>query len=818
MRSRLIVVAILLFTGGFPDRVAAQADGRVTGELKQWHCVTITFDGPKTSESAKVNPFRDYRLNVAFTNEQSKQHLIVPGYFAADGKAGESGASEGNKWRVHFAPPAEGRWYYEASFRTGKDVAVSLDRVAGEATGFDAAKGSFIVGASDKTGRDMRYHGALQYVGKRYLQFAGSKQFFLKGGADSPENFLGYIDFDNTYKTNGDKKKNPNTKSGLHEYQPHLKDWQQGDPTWRGGKGKGIIGALNYLSAQGMNSVYFLTMNVTGDGKDVWPWTKPDERHRFDCSKLDQWETVFAHMTARGISQYVITQETENDQLLDGGDLGIQRKLYYRELIARFAHHPALIWNLGEENTNTDAQRKAFCDYIHELDAYDHAITCHTYPGQYDKVYGSLLGYKTFEGLSVQTNADVTIIHELTKKWLLKSEAAGRPWVIFIDEPGSAQKGVTPDGPPDNNHDEMRIHALWGSLMAGSSGVEWYFGYKYPHNDLNLEDWRSRHDLWRQTRVALEFFQKLPLDAMYGADQLVEGNGATCFAKPGETLVVHLPKGGTTKLNVGESDATWTVRWYDPRQGGNLQVGSISRIMGKGTVSIGEAPKEKKRDWIVLIQCDPKKKASSAVDVKNGLGGGLFLPGAIVPIHALTPPGKAFSNWTVSPAERGGETLGLADARAASTSFQTRAGKATITAHFTAAPPKDSQPTLGPNSGSAKNATGTGRIVSATLINADTNQPIVDFAPIKDGATLDLSKLPTRKLNIRADTKGNVTAVRFELNGDMVQTENVAPFALAGDSNSDYKPWTPSVGQHTLKLVGGKGKPLTLRFNVIDSR
>ena len=39
--------------------------------------VTVTFDGPKTSEAAKKNPFSDYRLNVAFTNEESKLHLIV---------------------------------------------------------------------------------------------------------------------------------------------------------------------------------------------------------------------------------------------------------------------------------------------------------------------------------------------------------------------------------------------------------------------------------------------------------------------------------------------------------------------------------------------------------------------------------------------------------------------------------------------------------------------------------------------------------------------------------------------------------------------
>ena len=73
-------------------------------------------------------------------------------------------------------------------------------------------------------------------------------------------------------------------------------------------------------------------------------------------------------------------QEQENDQLLDGGELGPARKLYYRELIARFAHHPVIVWNLGEENTNTDEQRKAFAKYVRETDPYDHPTVIHTFP------------------------------------------------------------------------------------------------------------------------------------------------------------------------------------------------------------------------------------------------------------------------------------------------------------------------------------------------------------------------------------------------------------------------------------------------------
>jgi hypothetical protein len=38
----------------------------------------------------------------------------------------------------------------------------------------------------------------LQYTGRHYLQFAGSGEYFLKLGADSPETLLAYTDFDGT--------------------------------------------------------------------------------------------------------------------------------------------------------------------------------------------------------------------------------------------------------------------------------------------------------------------------------------------------------------------------------------------------------------------------------------------------------------------------------------------------------------------------------------------------------------------------------------------------------------------------------------------
>ncbi|MFV2066762.1 MAG: putative collagen-binding domain-containing protein, partial [Pirellulales bacterium] len=454
----------------------------------------------------------------------------------------------------------------------------------GEPASLDGTEGQFEIAPPSTQVTDPRGRGRLQYVGKRYLRFAETHGYFLKGGADSPENFLAYYEFDGTRPT--------------HRYAPHARDFRPGDPTWAGDKGRNIVGALNYLAGKGVNSIYFLTMNVEGDGRDVWPWIGARRYYRYDCSKLGQWEIVFSHMDQLGIMLHVVTQEQENDQLLDKGELGPQRRLYYRELVARFAHHLAITWNLGEENTNTDQQRKAFSRAIHALDPYDHPVVVHTFPGQTDKVYAPLLADPSIEGASLQTNET----HQQTMRWIDRSHASGRPWVVCLDEIGPADTGVKPDE-DDYHHDDVRKRHLWGHFMAGGAGVEWLFGYKYAHNDINLEDFRSRDHMWELTRIARQFFlEYLPFEKMRHADPLVKEGTAYCFAKAGEIYALYLPEGGTARLDLGHAEATYDVDWYNPRTGGQLQKGTVATIRGPATQTIGQPPRDRAKDWAVVIK------------------------------------------------------------------------------------------------------------------------------------------------------------------------------------------------------------------------
>ena len=585
--------------GGDPTCTGEQGDWESDafedGDPTAWDPITYTYTGPCLSEDGSPNPFLDYRFELALTSyDDGSVGFVVPGYYAADGNAAETGATSGNKWRAHVVLP-EGSWSVKIRFYEGPNIAIADDPGPSSSQG-DA----LFVRPSDACDdvvdcQDNRARGPLRYVGERYLRFDNG-EYFLKGGADSPENLLAYADFDDTFDLGNTGRGEP---IGVKTWSAHVQDWNPGDPTWRGGKGKGLVGALNYLASEGMNAFSFLPFNnPKGDGRDVWPWTTPGEteasRLRYDVSKLAQWDLVFQHADSLGMFLHFKTQETENDQVLDGGALGTQRKLYYRELVARFGYHHALNWNLGEENTNTDAQRRAFTEYLADLDPYDHPIVVHTFPGQYEQVYAPLLGDSELTGASIQLGS-MGGGHALTLEWLDRSAAAGRPWHVALDEPGTAGKGVTCDG-PGNNYADARAEALWANLMAGGTGVEWYFGYQTCAGDITVEDWRTRDQLWDYTRHALDFFRdRLPFWEMESADGLLAGADGYVLAKPGAVYAVYLPDGGAARLKLPAG--AFDVAWYSPRDGGALQPGPT--VQGGGERALGAPPSG--GDWVALV-------------------------------------------------------------------------------------------------------------------------------------------------------------------------------------------------------------------------
>lgn len=565
---------------------------RIHGVPRVGQPLEIQFEGPHAGESdVAPNPFLDFRLQVRFTAPDGRV-CDVPGFFNGNG----AGNGEGTIWSVRFTPDRSGQWTYVAEFRQGKHVAVRgrqshKQAISDSPTAFDGETGTFAVQQRDPQAPGFWKWGRLEYAHGHYLKFDDGP-YYLKGGCDSPENLLAYADFDDTIPS--------------HRYAAHVGDWRPGDPTWNGSKGKGLIGALNYLASQHVNSIYFLVQNIGGDGQDVWPFAgrihrkghpKNDNLH-YDISKLHQWNIVFKHAQRQGIMLHFVLNEAEegNKRELDDATLGTERKLFYREIMARFGHHNALQWNLSEEydlalDLGPD-RVKEFAQYVQDVDPYDHPITVHNKGRNPDPGWRPFLADSRFSTTSLQTYQTVAQWGACVEQWRGLSRVTGRPLPINLDEFLEAGR---------DNMVKIRKEVIWPTYLSGGN-LEIIMESK-----LDTEDFRSLDELWRWTSIARRFVeQNLPFWEMEPDDRRMveagdECGGPQCFSKHGQIYAIYYPAAHRTgTLALGRVSGQFEQRWFDPRTGefAGPPIRFTPEIMHK----IGPPPSKPEEDWALLIR------------------------------------------------------------------------------------------------------------------------------------------------------------------------------------------------------------------------
>jgi len=574
-------VFLAILTGFLVSSVQA---GTVSGDLNKWSPITIDFAGPNASETDTApNPFLDYRLSVRLTSPTGNTH-DVPGFFAGDG----NGGGDGNLWRVRFAADETGQWRYQATLHSGSQIAINTDLSAGTTTSIEGSSGEFSIQAQSADAPGFLALGRLEYTGEHYLKFRDGP-YWIKSGTDSPENFLGYEGIDGTVDQGGE------TNNFLHNFDNHRADARGDDPVFSnastGADSLGITGALNYLSDQGVNSIYFLPMNLGGDGQETFPFVGGNDNFfndtHYDISKLFQWNQVLAHAQRRGIALNIQLSETEraNERWLDNGELGVERKLFFRELIARFGYLLAAKWNLGEENDFPVSELRAHADYISTLDWTNKPIAVHTQINNF-RDYEQLVGDELFSASSIQY--DPPLADDFVETWRNRSTDAGRPWVIDMDE--------NTGGVSNTNTDTRRKQITYDVYFSGGN-LEWYFGLQSLPlgGDTTAGDFRLREGIWVTTRIARNFMEnELPFWRMQPADELVTGEadsfgGAEVFAAPGEVYAVYLPNAsGNASLDLRDASGSFSMQWFNPRNG--QFAGGIASITGGDQVALGEPP------------------------------------------------------------------------------------------------------------------------------------------------------------------------------------------------------------------------------------
>ncbi len=618
MFNRVLALTCFLLSISFAGAALGQ---EVSGTGARFESVTLTLVGPDMDEREGRNPFADVRLDWTVT--QGDKSWVIPGYFAGCGDAADSGCTGGNIWRAHFVPPHEGSYSWKIDFRSGPGMATSPG--PGKRLSGHGSSGSFAI--SGQSSDPVRARGLLQYTGETYYRFAGDNSVFFKFGPDAPENMLAFSDFDGT----------PDYKGFRKSWDAHVGDLTGEGAAYLWGQtksGAGLLGMIDYLAGAGANSVSMLLWNAGGDDRNVFPhllavppqeyadmkpmaqWSDGLIQDRFDISKLDQWQRALSYADKRGLHLHFKLQETENDTFMDGGALGPMRKLYLREMVARFGHFLALTWNLGEENVQHPGDVRHMASYLAALDPYDHPLVLHSYPDQKQRYRAFLGPDSSLNGLSLQGRLDdITDLRPDVITWLREAQLAGKPMVMAYDEPGRADggAGVDPDYPDDRlpskrdvilDPDLFLRDGLWNALTAGANGVEAYYGYRTGCSDLDCQDHRTRARLWREGKVALDFFRQHVGDRavrMIAADHVTHAQDDFVFAEPGEFYVI-VPGAGETVMVTGGIEGRFTIRWFDRVNGGALQIGSIAEVDNHPrNTPIGEPPEGGSGKWIAVV-------------------------------------------------------------------------------------------------------------------------------------------------------------------------------------------------------------------------
>ncbi|WP_346881715.1 Ig-like domain-containing protein [uncultured Algibacter sp.] len=602
--ARMMLLTILMTAISF---LGYSQTVNVNGQtpFRKWDKIAVSLTLPSNISESNTS-FRNNRMDVIFTAPNGST-IRVPGFFAADGNAANSNAKQGRIFKAYLRPYQTGSWTYRVLYYTGNNVALrNVNQLPAPIHNITGAIGN--ISNTNKSAPDLRAKGRLEYQKtgnnnqRRYLKWAETGEYFLKFGPDSPENLLDYNDFDHD-----ENKKN----CGLcteHAFNPHARDWKSGDPTWDGGKGKNLIGAVNYLKNQQMNS---MSMSLFGgDDKNVFPWTTIGNKFQFDVSKLEQWEIVFDHAEKNGLMLHFKLAEAENWDALTLDQI----KVYYREMVARFGHHLAVEWNISEEfggkNSTAPANAIPRIDFLASIDPWQSHRVFHTYPGQHEKFYNYLINNKAkITGASIQSSQarsydDAYDGKSGIKTWVNKSKNNNIPWVVASDEQNSGKTGVFTSESINNNNviTQARTKILWKGLMGGGAGVMWYGG---SQGDFKTENFNRFNTLFNWSKIAiLEFFEGNNIEywKMQNNDALASGNKNRCLAQVGTAYIIYLENGGTSNINLNGQSGNFSVKWFNPRNGGGLQNGSVTSISGGGNKGIGNPPNNANSDWVAFIR------------------------------------------------------------------------------------------------------------------------------------------------------------------------------------------------------------------------
>jgi hypothetical protein len=280
----------------------------------------------------------------------------------------------------------------------------------------------------------------------------------------------------------------------------------------------------------------------------------------------------------------------------DQATLAIERKLYYREMIARFGYHNAVTWNLCEEYDYwqlpiSPDMAKSWAQYVYDLDPYDHPITVHNYAQYSDCAWKDFWGDTRFGAVSLQYR--YTDYAFKVKYFRDQIANCGRKIPVCIDEPIGTSQQADLDGCENNRlfcgSEYIRKNLIYPVYYSGGQ-LELFLEEK-----LSVEDFTKYETAWDYMWYARNSIRDLDISSMQPHHDYVRGRTSSelCFTN-GHDYAIYLPDGGECQLNL--PDGTFLLKFYNPRTG-ESEV-AHSSLEGNRTITIGRKVGE---DWVIIL-------------------------------------------------------------------------------------------------------------------------------------------------------------------------------------------------------------------------
>ena len=403
-----------------------------------------------------------------------------------------------------------------------------------------------------------------------YLKTLGDGKRWIKGGTDSPEDFLAHT----FISSHGD-----------------------------------VFGALDYLASKGVNSFFALLMNVGGDGDNVYPWLSKYDITHYDVNKLEHWNDIFYHANEIGIHCQLTFNEGElyNKALLGYNNLSDERKLYYREMIARFGYLNAITWNLCEEYNHQQAPIdpniiKLWATYIKSVDSFDHPITVHNWD---DNGWVPFYGDNRFGSIAYQyrptlinggfNNAYGNKVVELRNaNNILKIPINIDETHFFTSSENNICTETSISWAANCGYTAARREIIYPVYFSGGN-LECLL-----ESALLTEDFSEYDKLWDYLYYARKVLETLKFWDMGSNNNLINGvsGNELCFTN-GHDYAIYLPYGGNSILDL-ETPTEFYKWWYNPRTG--VYSNSVLVQGSNDTLVLDKPPYDINLDWVVILR------------------------------------------------------------------------------------------------------------------------------------------------------------------------------------------------------------------------